>query len=234
MHAKHTGYSRSTDWVAFLARLQPWYLLIRFPQRLTRSVFAFAGAAIAIAIISTAAVISGQPLLFPSLGPSAFLFFWQPTAPASCPRNAILSHGSGVLIGWATYWFFSVAVPLDSLTAQVAAATLSLGLICAWMVAAKIPHPPAASTTLIVAMGMMVEWPALAAVMVAIVLLTIECYLINRLSGIVSPIWGPLRTQQGDGLVVAALRTETVAPVKDSFAEIADLIVARQELPQRP
>jgi len=224
----------SNDWVTRIARLQPWYLLIRFPQRLTRPVFAFAGAAIAIAIISTAAVISGQPLLFPSLGPSAFLFFWQPTAPTSCPRNAILAHGSGVLIGWATYWLFSAAVPLDPLTGQVAAATLSLGLISASMVAAKIPHPPAASTTLIIAMGMMAHWTALLAVMVAIVLLTAECYLINRLSGIVSPIWGPLPTQQGDGLVLAALQTETVAPAKDGYAEIADLIVARQDLPSQP
>ena len=155
---RHRHSWRKTDWVTRIARLQPCYLLIRFPQTWTRAVFAFTGGTIAIGIIGAAAMMTGQPLVFPSLGPSAFLFFSQPTAAASSPRNAILSHGSGILIGWATYGLFSVAVPLDPLTAQVAAATLSLGLISAWMVAAKIPHPPAASTTLTGATSVVATW----------------------------------------------------------------------------
>jgi len=225
------SHHKSTkDWVSWIARLQPWYLLIRFPHRLTESIFAFAGGAIAIGIISTAAALTGQPLLFPSLGPSAFLFFSQPTKPNSCPRNAILSHGSGILVGWLSYWLFGVVLALDTLTGQVAAATLSLGVISALMVAARISHPPAASTTLLVALGLMVQWGQLIVVMAAVVVLTLECYLINRLSGIVYPLWHACSDHQGDGLVVAALRTESRAADKDAYKEIADRITARKKI----
>jgi len=146
----------------------------------------------------------------------------------------VLSHGSGILIGWASYGLVSCILPFDSTTAQVTAAALSLGLIGAWMVAAKISHPPAASTTLIVALGLMVQWQELIAVMAAIIMLTAECYLINRLSGIASPVWAANAERQGDGLVVAALQTDVSATRKDSYAEIADQIVARQRLPAPP
>ena len=227
-----THRKTGSDWVSRIARLQPWYLLIRFPHRLTRSMFAFASGAIAIGIISTAAVCTGQPLIFPSLGPSAFLFFSQPTAPTSAPRNAILSHGSGILIGGVSYWLFGVLFGFDTPTAQVAAAVLSLGLISGLMVAADIPHAPAASTTLIVSLGLMVQWQQLIAVMAGVVMLTMQSYLINRISGIVCPVWRARPEQQGDGLVVAALQTNASGPKGDAYTEIADRITARQKLPR--
>ena len=220
-----------SDWVSRIARLQPWYLLTRFPHRLTRSIFVFAGGAVAIGIISTAAVCTGQPLIFPSLGPSAFLFFSQPTAPSSCPRNTILSHGSGILVGWTSYWVFGLFFGFDTATAQVAAAAVSLGVISAWMVAANIAHAPAASTTLIVSLGLMVQWQQLIAVMAGVVLLTVQCYLINRISGIVYPLWRARPEQQGDGLVVAALQTNWPGPKGDAYSETANRIIARQKMP---
>ena len=221
-----------SDWVSRIARLQPWYLLTRFPHRLTRSIFVFAGGAVAIGIISTAAVCTGQPLIFPSLGPSAFLFFSQPTAPSSCPRNTILSHGSGILVGWTSYWVFGLFFGFDTATAQVAAAAVSLGVISAWMVAANIVHAPAASTTLIVSLGLMVQWQELLAVMAAVVMLTAQSYLINRVSGIVYPLWRAGPQQPGDGMVVAALQANASGPKADAYAEIADGLAARQKLPK--
>jgi CBS-domain-containing membrane protein len=209
--------------------LQPWYLLIRFPHRVARSVFVFAGGAIAIGIISAAAACTGQPLIFPSLGPSAFLSFSQPSAPSSSPRNTILAHGSGILVGWASYWLFGMVFGPGTPTAQVAAAAASLGLISAWMVAANIPHAPAASTTLIVSLGMMVQWQQLVAVMAAIVMLTLEAYLVNRLSGVVYPLWRARPEQQSEGLVMAALQTNSLSRKGDAYSEIADRIIARQK-----
>jgi CBS-domain-containing membrane protein len=223
---------RANDWVSCIARLQPWYLLVRYPHRLAKAAFVLTSAAIAVGIISAAAICTGQPLIFPSLGPSAFLFLTQPTAPSSCPRNAILSHGLAVLVGWFSYWLFAHVMPFEALSAQVGAATLSLGLISGLMVAAKIAHAPAASTTLIVAMGLMVGWQQLAAVMVAVVLLTAVCYIVNRLSGIVYPLWPTACDQQREGLVFAALQTAGADPRKDPYADIADRITARQELPK--
>ena len=220
-----------SDWVSRIARLQPWYLLIRFPHRLTRSVFAFVGGTVAIGIISTAAVCTGQPLIFPSLGPSAFLFFSQPTAPSSCPRNTILSHGSGILVGWTSYWLFGLFFGFDTATAQVVAAAVSLGVISAWMVVANITHAPAASTTLLISLGLMVQWQQLLAVMVAVVMLTAQSYLINRISGIVYPLWRAGPQQPGDGLVATALLANASGPKADAYAEIADGITARRKLP---
>ena len=228
------GLHRKTgnDWVTRIARLQPWYLLTRFPHRLTRSVFAFASGAVAIGIISTAAVCTGQPLIFPSLGPSAFLFFSQPTASTSSPRNAILSHGGGILVGWGSYWLFGLFFGFDTATAQVAAAAVSLGLISALMVAANIAHAPAASTTLIVSLGLMVQWQELMAVMVGIILLTVQSYLINRISGIVYPLWRAHPEQEAHGLVAAALQAAPSGSKGGGYTEIADRITARQTLPK--
>jgi CBS-domain-containing membrane protein len=123
-------------------------------------------------------------------------------------------------------------MPFEKQIAHVGAATLSLGFISGLMVAAGIAHAPAASTALIVAMGLMVGWQQLAAVMVAVVLLTSVCYILNRLSGIVYPLWPTPCDQQRDGLVFAALQTAGVDLRKDRYADTADRITARQELPK--
>lgn len=107
-----------------------------------------------------------------------------------------------------------------------------LGLISGLMVAADIPHAPAASTTLIVSLGLMVQWQQLIAVMAGIVILTAQCYLINRISGIVYPVWRARSGQQGDGLVMAALQISSSGPKGDAYTEIADRITARQKLPR--
>jgi CBS-domain-containing membrane protein len=87
---------------AGFARLQPWYLLTKYQNRWAKALFAFVNACISIGIISVAAVVAEQPLIFPVLGPISFLCFYSPSAGESSPRNVILSHGSGMLIGWLT------------------------------------------------------------------------------------------------------------------------------------
>ena len=222
-----------TDWVSRLARLQPWYLLVRFPHRLARSVFAFASVTVAIGIISTLAICTRQPLVFPSLGATAFLLFSQPSAAASSPRNVTLSHGSAIIIGWGSYWLSGCFFGFDSPTTQAVAAAVSLGAVSAWMIAANIPHPPAAATALIVSLGLIVQWEQLIAVMAGVVMLTAQSYAINRTSGIACPLWGACSEQQGDDLTVTALRTKSSGPKGDVYTEIADRIAARQT-PPRP
>ena len=232
MFGNGAQHERAHDWVRRIARLQPWYLLLRYPHRLANAAFVLAGAATAIGVISVAAIWTSQPLIFPSLGPSAFLFLSQPTASSSCPRNAILSHGLAVLVGWFSYGLFTHVLAFEPFDAQIGAATLALGLIAGLMVTANIAHAPAASTALIVAMGLMVQWHQLVAVMAAVVLLTFVCYLVNRLSGIVYPLWPVGTDQQRDGLVFSALQTAGASPPKDPYADIADRITARQKLPK--
>ena len=57
------------------------------------------------------------------------------------------------------------------------------------MVWLKVPHPPAGATTLIVSLGILREPEQLAVLMVAVVLLTVQGFVINRLAGINYPWW---------------------------------------------
>ncbi|MDZ7733224.1 MAG: HPP family protein [Acidimicrobiia bacterium] len=71
------------------------------------------------------------------------------------------------------------------------AAALSLGLTSGAMVWARVPHPPAGATTLIVSLGILREPEQLLVLMLAVVLLTLQGYVINRAAGIDYPRWAP-------------------------------------------
>ncbi len=66
---------------------------------------------------------------------------------------------------------------------------MSLGLTSGFMVWAKVPHPPAGATTLIVSLGIIKSPPQLAVLMLAVVLLVVQGYVINHLAGIDYPRW---------------------------------------------
>ncbi|MCB1245719.1 MAG: HPP family protein, partial [Acidimicrobiia bacterium] len=51
--------------------------------------FAFANGVLSIGIMSAVALVTGSPFIFPSLGPTAFLFFYTPTAPSASPKNTV-------------------------------------------------------------------------------------------------------------------------------------------------
>lgn len=207
---------------AKLARLQPWYLLTKYPNRITRSIFAFVNSTIAIAVIGLGAWYTSQPLIFPSLGPTAFAFFFKPSASSSSPRNALLGHGSGIIIGWLCSYL------LQAPFGQLASTAISLGMVAALMIAADIVHPPAASTTLFVSMGMISTPPEMLTIMAAILLLTAQGLIINRLSGISFPLWRAPDGATSENLVVAALKTKTHASQSDIYANLADQLVQRK------
>ena len=74
---------------------------------------------------------------------------------------------------------------------RVGAAALSLGLTSGAMVWARVPHPPAGATTLIVSLGILREPWQLGVLMLAVVLLVVQGFVINRLAGIPYPLWSP-------------------------------------------
>lgn len=75
-----------------IARLKLTHLLGRFPQRLVWAGFMFVNGFATIAILAAVAMVSGVPFVFPSIGPTAFLLFFTPTAPIASPRNTIIGH----------------------------------------------------------------------------------------------------------------------------------------------
>ena len=81
---------------------------------------------------------------------------------------------------------------------RVIAAMLSLGLTAGVMVLLRAPHPPAGATTLIISLGLLTRPLQLVLLMVAVLLLTVQAFVINRLAGIPYPLWSPPRQPDGN------------------------------------
>ena len=80
-----------------------------------------------------------------------------------------------------------------SLVGTAVAAALSLRLTAGLVVLLKSPHPPAGATTLIISLGILTKPEQLLLLMVAVVLLTVQAFVINRLAGINYPLWSPIK-----------------------------------------
>ena len=160
------------------------------------AVFSLINGFISIALMAAVALITGAPFIFPSLGPTAFLLFYTPTAPPASPRNTIVGHLIGASAGWLSLVIFGLTLAPPALSAgvdwpRVGAAALSLAATSGLMVLLRVPHPPAGATTLIVSLGLMPHLWQLGVLMVAVVLLTGQAFVINRLAGINYPLWAP-------------------------------------------
>jgi CBS domain-containing membrane protein len=158
--------------------------------------FAFVNGLIAIGAMALVALATGEPFVFPSLGPTAFLLFYTPLLAASSPRNTFGGHAIGAAAGYLALVVFGLTEAAPALAtsvtgARVGAAALSLGLTSGAMVWARVPHPPAGATTLIVSLGILREPEQLAVLMLAVALLVLQGFVINRLAGIPYPAWSP-------------------------------------------
>lgn len=178
------------------ARL-PW-LLQHYAQVPVLSLFAFLNGLLSIAIMAVIALITGSPFIFPSLGPTAFLFFYTPTAPTASPRNTIVGHAIGAAAGYFSLFVTGLAAAGPALSIgvsgpRVIAAALSLALTSGLMVLLRSPHPPAGATTLIISLGILHRLDQLAILMLAVGVLTLQAIGINRLAGIDYPLWNPRR-----------------------------------------
>lgn len=172
------------------------YLVRAHSNTAVMGLFAFVNGVLSIAVMSGAAVLTGEPFIFPSLGPTAFLLFYTPMLPAACPRNAICGHAIGAGAGFVSLVIFGLTEAAPALSTgvtwpRVGAAALSLGLTSGLMVWCRVPHPPAGATTLIVSLGILDTPKHIAVLMVAVVLLVLQGYVINHLAGIDYPRWSP-------------------------------------------
>lgn len=172
-----------------LNRLRMPYLLKHFNPRYIWGLFVFINGVITIAILSLLAYLTGNPFVFPSLGPTAILLFLASSAEASRPRNALAGHAIGIACGYlmllATGLAHAPSVIEGGVTLpRVIAASFALGLTGAIMVIAKTPHPPAGATTLLIALGFITKPSLLLIIEVAVVLLVVQALVINRLAGV--------------------------------------------------
>ena len=185
-----------------LLRLQLNRLAERHDSLVVLGLFSFVNGCLSIGIMAMLALVTRQAFIFPSLGPTAFLFFYTPLAPAASPRNAIYGHLVGVAAGWGSLALFGLRDVGPALSegvdgARVAAAALSLGLTSGAMVLLKSPHPPAGATTLIISLGILRTPEQMIVLMVAVLLLTAQAIVINRLAGLPYPLWAAPASPQG-------------------------------------
>lgn len=182
--------------------------LLRRHDRVTvLGLFAMVNGVISIGLMAAAALVTGAPFIFPSLGPTAFLLFYTPMVPTACPRNTLAGHAIGAAAGYFALVVFGLqhagpALATEVTASRVGAAALSLGLTSGLMVWARVPHPPAGATTLIVSLGILHEPWQLAVLMLAVFLLVLQGLGINRLAGIPYPVWGPATDLAGPTSVV--------------------------------
>lgn len=177
-----------------LTHLRMDWLLAHFPPRPVWAAFMFINGFLSIAIMSLAALASGTSFVFPSLGPTAFLFFFNPEAPSASPRHTIYGHAIGICCGWGALWLTGLQHEQwhpghGVMLARVLAAALALGATGALMILFKAAHPPAGATTLIIALGIIIQPKSLVVIEVAVALLTIQAIVINRMAGLDYPLW---------------------------------------------
>lgn len=173
----------------------PW-LLARHSTVAVLALFSFINSCVSIGLLSILAVITQSPFVFPSLGPTAFLFFYTPTAPSASPRNALVGHAIGIGAGYLSLVITGLTQAAPTILTgvtwpRVIAATLSLGLTSGLMVLLRVPHPPAGATTLLISLSLLARPWQLGILMAGVALLTLQAWLINRLAGIPYPLWGP-------------------------------------------
>lgn len=178
----------------FLRRIRLEWLLEHFPDRLVWTVYVFINGFITIGLLALVALFTDSPFVFPSLGPTAYLVFFAPRAEASSPRNTILGHAIGLVCGYGAFELtgaaslpFGVHAQVDG--ARLLAAALSLAATGAGMVLLKASHPPAGATTLIVSLGIIHKPRELVIIEIAVLLLSAQAIVINRLAGLDYPLW---------------------------------------------
>jgi hypothetical protein len=145
---------------------------------------------LSVGLLGSMAFVTGAPMLFPSLGPTAYLLALRPEAPSASPRNTVVGHGIGVLCGVLALLVCGLwgapgsLAPGEMTLLRVFAAALALGGTGFVMVLADRSHPPAGATTLIVALGLMPGSSALVALMASVVGLV----LLGRVFGMVAGV----------------------------------------------
>lgn len=187
---------------SLLRRLRLDWLLQHFPARLVRSIYVFVNGFITIAVLALLALVSRNPFVFPSLGPTAYLLFFSPLGKTSSPRNTIFGHAVGLACGYGAFVLTGAgAQPFGAhqgvFWPRILAAALSLSATGALMVLLDVSHPPAGATTLIVSLGIISKPRELVIIEIAVFLLVAQALMINRLAGLGYPWWNAAGSTKG-------------------------------------
>ena len=162
------------------------------------ALYTFIGSLLAMTVSGLAAWGFDEPLLFPSLGATAFLIFETPTAEVGTPRNTIIGHGVAIACAVFAMAVFGLlgdpsAFEEGVTFARALAVALCVGLTGGVLRLLRAAHPPAGATTIIVGSGLLAEADQILAVVVGVVLVTLAGWLLNRALGVPAPMWAAPR-----------------------------------------
>jgi CBS domain-containing membrane protein len=172
--------------------LNAW-LYMRWGNR-GNAVYTALGSLLTIALSGLFAWALDEPLVFPSLGATAFLFFETPMAEVASVRNTLIGHsvGAGVAFVWLSVFGLvhePSAIAAGFTADRVACVALSLAFTGGILRLLRAAHPPAGATTVIVSVGLLTTWDDLLILMAGVALLTASALALNRLLGVPAPLW---------------------------------------------
>lgn len=124
---------------------------------------------------------SGQPFIFPSLGPSAFILAFDRRSRRTQKYRVIGSHLIGSIAGLGAYSLFAAGVSLTMTPPGLSPAGLRLAasgilsiVLTSWgMIATDTNHAPACATTLIVSLGLLSTIGQVAIIMASVIFLVV-------------------------------------------------------------
>jgi CBS-domain-containing membrane protein len=190
--------SIKTRWLILRARLSMPGLLTRFDEQHVMSLATAVNGGLAILTVGLFAWLTNLPVVFPALGPSAFILFSTPLSSAAAPRSVILGHFSAIVSGCAV-WHLISALAGAPVSMQAGgwppfcSASLALAVSSLLLVRLSCKHPPACASSLVIALGAVTHWYDLVFMALAVVWITAQAVAMNRLAGLPVPVWSPRR-----------------------------------------
>jgi len=148
------------------------------------------------AVLCALAVLSSEPFVVPSVGPTIFIIFAFPLSDQAHPRNIIFSTIVAILAGAIALKAFGlVGVPPDltDLTwLRTGALVLAVALGTAGIIVLRALHVPALATAMIIAAGLLSKPTDWLAVFCGVLVVTYLGFAINRAAGKPqAPWWRP-------------------------------------------
>ncbi|MGB9956093.1 HPP family protein [Haloferax prahovense] len=136
-------------------------------------------AGLLVAALGGVAWATGEPFVFPSLGPTAFVLAFRRRGGHSRPSRIVGGHAVGAVVGFAAYALVAPGVTLAPSLSAASTDTLRLVTSGAVSVAATgwgmveldAVHPPACATTLIVSLGLLSTPQSIATIVASVVVL---------------------------------------------------------------
>lgn len=161
-------------------------MIRRLPLPLT--VWVPLASAITLGVAALIALLTHRVILFASLGPTAVMIIQQPLLSSTKAYNAVAGHMIGLGSGFLAVWLLGIAAAPSVFVAhtvsgpRVCAALIALAVAMALETTLNAQHPPAASTTLLAALGSFkITWTDTWEVLVGVIAVTVVGELLRHL-----------------------------------------------------